>query len=137
MARKKTVANETLTSTQVIPGGTRPPTPGLFFQPFPLTEADFDKLQQTSPVLSGIASAFVTFACVYGLPILVKYVIEDVHRRPVSRVDALVTGISLGIGLVLFGLRYVFSRERRRVLNAIQSHFRDNRPEPVTRTQRK
>jgi len=103
------------------------PTHGLFQPCYNLSEADFLRLQQSSPVLAAVGGAITSFSLSYLLPVTVEFFLKPVGARGSFPVAALWVGMgSLAVGLVLLGASLVFSRERHRVMKRIRHHFDSN-----------
>ena len=99
------------------------PSHGLYQPSFNLSEADYLRLKQSSPALTGVGGAILAFGLSFSLPLGVNWIFE--HSVP-STGDLIVAGVTvlLGAGCLVVGLLY--SRERRRVKKRIDEHFENN-----------
>jgi hypothetical protein len=118
-----TVANQRFTTSQVVTGVLVEPSVGLYQPVYLLTEAEFMRLRQTSPVLSTSAGAVISFGLVYTLPVVANHILT---AAPFKAVDIWVSGITFGLGIVLALLSFVASSEHRTLVSRIKTHFREN-----------
>ena len=99
-----------------------------------LSEADFLRLKQSSPALTGVGGAILAFGLSYSLPLGVNWILE---QSGPSKGDLIVAGVTilLGFGCLVVGL--LFSRARRRVMKRIDEHFEHNPAELAYRLDEK
>lgn len=103
------------------------PTHGLFQLCYNLSEADFLRLQQSSPVLASIGAAITSFSLSYLFPGLVQYYLTPkTTRGPFPQTTLWVGGSSLLLGAIILGSSLFASKERRKVLKRIRAHFKNN-----------
>jgi hypothetical protein len=123
----KTITNQTFTTTQVVNDVIVEPSVGLYQPVYPLTEAEFMKLRQSSMVFSAIAGSLISFGLAYALPLLVNHALSDPKTRaPLKQADLWVAGLTIAVGLVLLGASFTASTERRSLLTRIKKHFSEN-----------
>lgn len=120
---QQTIANQTFTTTQVVSGGLVAPSVGLYQPVYPLTETEFMRLRQSSPVLTSVAGAVISFGLVYFLPLVVA---RFLRSAPFRSEDIWVSGISLGAGILILLLSFFVSSDRRTIVAKIKKHFADN-----------
>lgn len=106
-----------------LPAGRVPPSVGLYQPTFPLTEADFLRLQKSSPALSAIGGTVLAFGLSYGLPgLLTTWRIKPDERNWLDD-DLMIAGTFVLLGLLFLGLGVLFSRERFQLMKRIRTHF--------------
>jgi hypothetical protein len=107
---------------------------GIFQPSFPLTNAEFVTIQSPSRFWTGLGRVLLTFSVVYALPKVIGLI------RSGTKIDAAdwwIIGVIFALGLVCFGVSWIFSSERRAVLNSIKQFFKDNPGQPVHRPGRR
>lgn len=128
------IAGQRFNQPLEVEGGEVAPSYGLFQPCYPLSEADFLRLQKSNSVMAALGGGLTSFALTLGLPLLVAYV-----RTPSvapSIAEVVVVATSLLVGVILLGLASHFSSDRRRIMKKVDEHFRDNPAEPELRMRR-
>lgn len=112
-----------------------PPIPGIFQPSFHLTHADFVTILSPSRFWTGLGRVLCTFSVVYALPKVAGRM--GPSASPISSADWLIIGVVFALGLASYGVSWVFSGERRTVLNRIKRFFKDNPGQPGYRPARR
>lgn len=136
MAGPEEVQNQTIRTTVTVVASDLEPSIGLFQPSFPLTEANFLRMKQTSPVLTSAAGAIIAFGLSYFLPVLIRTLRAPSKDRTWPVDDLMVSGVCLVIGGLLLVFAYFASKGRRRVLRAIEGHFESHPGQHEVRTSR-
>ncbi|HUG02095.1 MAG TPA: hypothetical protein VML95_09525 [Longimicrobiales bacterium] len=128
------IANRRFNQPLEVEGGEVAPSYGLFQPCYPLSEADFLRLQKSNSVMAAIGGGLTSFALTLGLPLLVAYLRQPSTVPSVP--EMVIVAISLVTGLLLLGLATHFSSDRRSIMKKVNEHFRDNPAEPEFRIRR-
>ena len=120
------VTNQKFTETEVLGDVTQPPSLVLYQPCYPISEADFLRLQQASPVLASISGGLLSFGCAYALPLVVQVIRKAEGRAMPEATDWWVVGAIFAIGLGFGVASILMSRERRKLLKAMRLHFLGN-----------
>lgn len=109
--------------TVVVADAPTAPVHGLFQPYFPLSHADFLRLQSTSNLWDGLGAGIITFAFTYGLPLFVTQLQSGPKMQ--ARDWWIVGGAIVG-GIVCLVIARIVSSQRRAVLKGIEQHFTEN-----------
>lgn len=100
------------------------PAVGLFQPWYPLSEADFLRLQKSSSIFAGLGGAVSTFGVSFILPKIASNLSEN--GTPLQGQDLLIAAIALIVGIAFIVCSFTLSRERRGVRKKIRKHFQSN-----------
>ncbi len=111
------------TQTVVVADAPTAPVHGLFQPYFPLSHADFLRLQSTSKLLNGLGAGVITFGFTYGLPLFITQLQSGPKMQ--SR-DWWIFGGGLLLGIACLVIARVVSSQRLTVVRRIEKHFKEN-----------
>lgn len=112
--------------TNELPAGRVTPSLGLYQATFPLSEADFMRLQKSSPAMSAVGGAVLAFGISYALPVVVRLLKLDSSQRDWSQDDLWIGGVIATVGLIFLAMGLLYSRDRNRLMKRIREHFAQN-----------
>lgn len=124
------IENRTFDSVLTAPAaGTTPASHGLFSPCFNLSEADFMRLQSSSPVLMAVGGVTIAFALSNGLPLVAAYLLDPAgHPFPGTLTVVSVVVAPLAVGLICLIVGRLYSRERYKLVKRIRATFAENEP---------
>lgn len=111
----------------ILTGETTTPLPGVFQASYQLTAEEYLRLKESPSPWTGFGAVIATFGLTFCLGLLARLLEEGITHR---------WEWTVGVGVVLFGLFLLivgrlFSQDRRRILKAIGSYFKEHPPENV------